>query len=338
MYTFGRFKRKSFILLGQIVHDGLLENIKYLKLFKSTLQAIRYKLEPETSFKVEDCVDLLVKLDWDTIACCDRWIGTFICIWSIKKKEKLKTLVWREKALIEKLIKINSTTIVSTDTLCVIAVWNYKEGTCLYTMEPKRKRHFDHVIKFSKTQIITTTGTIKLWDLEKRTYTLEIHELKVVYSILRIDASHIASASDVTKYSIEIWDMEKGKRTQKLDGHQWVVSQMAKLDGNMIASGDNKCIFKVWDLAEGKCIFDITYGQYLVIDLLNWSKFDILIFNSKGGFCICDFKRKVSTQVDVIDREKDGSNSIAGCIKWNKYQLLTWNGKGKISIEDVLLN
>lgn len=337
-YNFTRFKRKSFILLGRFVDFELIENIKNTKIFKNTLQANRYKLEHETNSKVGRTIRSAVKLDEDTIAYSG--FSDCIYIWSIKKKETIKTLEGSESEFIDCIIKIHTTRIASTNNRNTIAIWDYEKGTCLYTLKSKRKSHFSNVIKLNKTQLITTSATLKLWDLEKRTWTIEIHQLGQVHSLLRINATTIASSSQSNKGVIDIWNMENGKHIQDLRGHKDTICMIKKLDGDMLASVDVEDIVRVWSLAEGDCIFELKYGSSKgwIKNIVNWNKNGMLICNKRGGICVWDFQDGIC-KANIYDIQNDTANKNIGCAKLNKYQLISWDFfSGSFSIVDVLIN
>ena len=102
--------------------------------------------------------------------------------------------------------------------------------------------------------------TVRLWDVATGANTATLKHYTPVNSVA-FSADGNMLASGTSGNSVELWDVATGANTATLrhnknihprfDHHYWVYSVAFSPDGNMLASGGDNGIFKLWDVATG---------------------------------------------------------------------------------------
>ena len=131
---FNRFKKKSFILLHEVLDGRLLKKIKNMKILQ-TLQTFNLRqgiIEEKTLEGHVHDVNFLIKINKYQIASASR--DETLKIWDIITGKCLKTLEGHS-ASVYFLVKINEKTIASASYDKRIKIWDIITGNCLKTLE-----------------------------------------------------------------------------------------------------------------------------------------------------------------------------------------------------------
>ena len=139
---FNRFKKKSLILLHDVLDDGrLLKKILNMKILQ-TLQTFHFKqgiVEEKTLEGHSGSVNFLVKINGNTIANgSDDSDDATIKLWDIITGNCLKTLKGHSDE-VNCLVKINEYSIASASCDNTIKIWDIITGNCLKTLEGHSK-------------------------------------------------------------------------------------------------------------------------------------------------------------------------------------------------------
>ncbi|MDY7024234.1 MAG: serine/threonine-protein kinase, partial [Cyanobacteriota bacterium] len=111
-------------------------------------------------------------------------------------------------------------------------------------------------------------------------YTLSGHRSAVTSVAFSPTENILASGSQ--DQTIEIWQLERGKRWYTLTGHQnWVTSIAISPDGKTLASGSRDQTIEIWDLTKGKRWYTLTGHQDSVEVVAFSPKGDILASGSR---------------------------------------------------------
>ena len=202
---FNRYKKKSLILLHEVLDDTLIKKIKNRKILQ-TLQTFILKngIVEEKTLALFD-ITCVVKINKNKIVC-----GSFdkLKIWNVITGNCIKTLEG-DSEFVMRLIKINENKIASCSrNNKTVKIWDVISGICLKTLE-------GHLTPVSclvniSANLIASGGVdfsnIKLWDVLTGNClrTLEGYS-RFIYCLVKINKNKIASSS--MDKTIKIWDV-----------------------------------------------------------------------------------------------------------------------------------
>ncbi|MGL5080482.1 MAG: protein kinase domain-containing protein [Microcoleaceae cyanobacterium] len=100
-------------------------------------------------------------------------------------------------------------------------------------------------------------------------YTLKGHRNSVTAVVFSPDGATLASGSQ--DQTIEIWQLNRGKRWYTLTGHtNWVTSLSFSPDGKLLASGSRDKTIEIWDMVKGKRWFTLA-GHAAGVEVVRFS-------------------------------------------------------------------
>jgi WD40 repeat protein len=156
-----------------------------------------------------------------------------------------------------------------------IKIWNLKDSfmswfdPCLLTL--KVGSSISSLTQLRDENLASGGSEIKIWNLKEGLtswfvdpclLTLEGH----TYSVSSLKQLADGSLASGSKNEIKIWDLNAGKCTQTLTGHNNDhIITLEQLANSTLASGSENAI-KIWDLKSGKCIQDLpVYDKVLTL-------------------------------------------------------------------------
>ena len=223
LIKFNRFKKKSLILLHEVLDSGIvLKKIKNLKILQ-TLQAFNFTQglqEVKTAIR-SYLFGYLIKIKTNIYSCLDN---KRIQIWDLKTRKFLKTLEGHSE-YIHCVITINENKIASSSEDKSIKIWDVEVGNCIKTIEGHSSR-ICCLIKVNEKKLASGSWdkTIKIWDMITGNClkTLERHS-NSISCLVKINENKIASGS--YDNTIKLWDLITGNCLKTLEGHSKNVLQ-----------------------------------------------------------------------------------------------------------------
>ncbi|KAM5344207.1 hypothetical protein ACJ41O_012744 [Fusarium nematophilum] len=95
-------------------------------------------------------------------------------------------------------------------------------------------------------------GVVKLWDLDTGEPDTVRDDTQTHITSLCFSRDSKQLASGANDHLVHVWDTATGRVVWKLEGHGALVSSLAFLPGNLLASGTS--LIKIWDLSTGDCL------------------------------------------------------------------------------------
>lgn len=175
--------------------------------------------------------------------------------------------------------------------------------------------------------------TIKFWNIQTGQCLREIKTWRVIFSLVALPESTLASGSDVYSNTVDIWHVADGKCLKTLKGHTCTIYSLTVLSDGNLASGAEDNQIKIWDVKSGACLKTLSGGQardrdgifYALLALpnqqiLSGSRCGIKLWNIETGECTKHFKGHTSDVITLtlLPNNLLASGSHDGTIKiWN---------------------
>ena len=203
-----------------------------------------------------------------------------IKLWNIHTGECLQTLEHHNDWVWSVVFSSDGQTLASGSLDEIVMLWNLQTKQHTHTLSGHTK--FVWSVDWSPTDAVIASGsadqTIKLWDASTGDclQTLEGHTYQVTAVAFSPTGNMLASGSD--DETIKIWDVRTGECLQTLDRN---TEQMSSVDGNkgqirsvafspdgkLLASGGLDRIIRLWDVATGLCVREISTHSEPILSL-----------------------------------------------------------------------
>ena len=128
-----------------------------------------------------------------------------------------------------------------------------------------------------------------------------------------------------------IWNLTTYELKYNLSGHSDWILTLAKLDGNLLASGSQDFSVIIWDLANGKQLFKMTGHSFWVFTmakldgplLASRSFGELIIWNVTSGNQVCMQPFEAGLAYPALTRLDGNLLAVANPVGWDSIEI--WN-------------
>ncbi|XP_006632039.1 WD repeat-containing protein 55 [Lepisosteus oculatus] len=140
--------------------------------------------------------------------------------------------------------------------------------------------------------------------------------------------------------AVHIMDVEEGKLLSRISkAHSYPLNSMLVIDENLLATGDDNGILKVWDLRKGTAFMEMKQHEEYISDItIDESKKILLTTSGDGTMGVFNIKRR---RFDLLSEFQSGDLTSVAIMKRGKkvacgssegtIYLFNWNGFGATS-------
>ena len=328
--NFGRFKKKSLILLNMLLpEDKKYTNaIRNLKLRQILTKVILYKLIEEKNLVGHtNYIFCLIKMSEEKLI--SGSLDKTIKVWNVSTGDCIQTLEGHQEGVLC-LLRLNYKQIMSGSYDRTIKIWNSINGNCLQTLEGHGSP-VTCLTKLNSNQIASGSENceIRIWDysIGKCPFKLKSEEGKAssINCLTKVSDKYFASGSNL----IIIWDFKgneiKSFSSDSLDNTKCIIL----IQENKLAAATKTCI-KIWKILEAKCILTLNGHIHTIFSLLKMNEHEMLsgsldksikLWNFTTGQCLFTLDNKI--------------NSVKCLVKLNLKQIAVDNKDKSIKIIDL---
>ncbi len=134
-------------------------------------------------------------------------------------------------------------------------VWDTRTGKCRGTLQGHEGIVYCFTANVKRGLLFSGSSdrTIKVWDIQtgKCLRTLQEDRTDTGYCLVVEDNSGLLFSANSSGYTITVWDIQTGKYLRTLQGHEYTVTSLAVIEGQLFSGSSDRTI-KVWDIQTGK--------------------------------------------------------------------------------------